>query len=110
MHSTTYIESLLRAAIPTHVDADASECLFVRARTRARIGGAAAHNGRAASKTGRVRPGRPSVARRRAESGAYPFQGHGARSVPRADVRVERRRPVERLQAGPGPRRRKRLA
>jgi hypothetical protein len=36
-----------------------------------------------------------------AESGAYPEQRRHRRGVPRADVRVERRRPVERLRAEP---------
>ena len=64
---------------------------------RARIGGAAAHNGRAATKTGRARPPRW----RAAESGAYRFQCGDARGVPRADVCVERRRIGERLRAEP---------
>jgi hypothetical protein len=52
------------------------------------------------------------VARRRAGSGAYIVQRGDGRGVPRADVRVERRRPTERLraEAARGPRRREGLA
>jgi hypothetical protein len=56
---------------------------------------------------------RPSaVARRRAESGTCRVQSGDRRGVPRADVRVERHRCVERLraEAARGPRQRARLA
>ncbi len=43
----------------------------------------------------------PAVARRRAESGAYRGQRGDTSGVPRADVRVERRRRAERLRAEP---------
>ena len=64
--------------------------------TRARIGGAAAHTGRACVGD------RPSAVRRGARwagSGAYEEQHRDSRGVPRADVRVEGRRRVERLRA-----------
>jgi hypothetical protein len=96
----SYIPSLLRAVIPTHVDIRACACSHVRTHMRARIGGAAAHNGRrhiddppSASRSGGVRPGR--------KGGAYIGQKGDTRGVPRADVRVERRRTVERLRAEP---------
>jgi hypothetical protein len=73
-------------------------CIATCARTRAHtcIGGAAARNGRA-----RVGD-RPSAVRRgarRAESGAYEGQRRDGGGVPRADVRVEGRRRLERLRA-----------
>ena len=55
----------------------------------------------AASKPGPSASGTPAVVRRRAGSGAYIGQRGDTRSVPRADVRVERRRTVERLRAEP---------
>jgi hypothetical protein len=69
-------------------------CAFTRAR--ARIGGTAAHNGRACVGD------RPSAVRRgarQAGGGAYVGQRRDSRSVPRADVRVEGRRPPEHLRA-----------
>ncbi len=71
----------------------------IRVRTRVRIGGAAAHNW---SRRIEARPsasGKPAVARRRAGSGAYLEERGDARSVPRANILVERRRNYERLRA-----------
>ena len=48
-----------------------------------------------------VTRGRPRWRAARAESGAYPGQRGDRRGVPRADVRVERRRRGERLRAEP---------
>jgi hypothetical protein len=84
-----------------HVD---GKCSHVSARirvrhgrTRARIGGAVAHDGHTASNIGRARPlhGAPP-----AESGAYIGQRGDRGGVPCADVRVERRRD-EHLRAEP---------
>jgi hypothetical protein len=72
---------------------------YMRTRTRARIGAAAAHNGRACVDN------RPSAVRRgarRAESGAYLPHYRDSRGVPRADVRVEGPRRGERLRAENG--------
>jgi hypothetical protein len=69
---------------------------YMRTRTHAHIGGAAAHNDRACVDD------RPSAVRRgarRAGSGAYEGQRRDGGSVPRADVRVEGRRRLERLRA-----------
>jgi hypothetical protein len=71
-------------------------CAQARARARRDIGGAAAHIGRTCVGD------RPSAVRRgarRAESGAYRAQRRDGGGVPRADVRVEGRRRVERLRA-----------
>ncbi len=73
----------------------------LRAHTRARIGGAAAHNGprRTDDPPSASRP-RWRAARSR-KGGAYPTQVRHSRGVPCADVRVERRRILERLRAEP---------
>jgi hypothetical protein len=72
-----------------------------RLRTRARASAVPRTTARAASTT----PPRASRLRWRAaragEGGAYIGQVGDARGVPRADVRVERRRRVERLRAEP---------
>ncbi len=83
-----------------------------RARTRARIGCAAAHNRPRCIEARPSASGTPAVARRRAEGGAYLGQRGDRGGVPRADVRVELRRHVERLrtEAARGPRRRNGLA
>jgi hypothetical protein len=68
----------------------------MRTRARARIGGAAAHNDRTCVGD------RPSAVRRgarRAGGGAYRDQRRDGGRVPRADVRVEGRRRLERLRA-----------
>ena len=80
------------------VDARASEYPYVCRHTRVAIGGAAAHDGRAASKTGRAHPPRCAPP---AGSGAYPDQRRDRRGVPRADVHVECCSLVERLRAKP---------
>ncbi len=93
----THIPSFLRAAIPTHVDTRACERRCVRALTRAsavppRM--TAAPHRRPAERVP------PAVARRPGrKGGAYPLQRGDRGGVPRADVRVERRRPMERLRA-----------
>ena len=92
IYSCTYIASLLRAAIHTHMDALASECLYVRARTHARAHrrcrlAQPLHRIEARPSTSRT----PAVARRRAERDAYIGQVSDRGGVPRADVRVERR-------------------
>ena len=74
------------------MDALASECLYVRARTHARAHRRCRlahplHRIEARPSTSRT----PAVARRRAESGAYIGQVSDRGGVPRADVRVERR-------------------
>jgi hypothetical protein len=88
--SYTYTRGRPRVRVPTRL----------RTNTRARIGGAAAHNG----------PRRiddpPSASRLQwraagPEGGAYRVQVGDARGVPRADVRVERMRILERLRAEP---------
>ncbi len=84
----------------------ASEGLHVCAR--ARIGGAAAHN---RPRRTEARPSASAIVRAAwAGSGSYPFHVRHRRGVPRADVRVERRRRGERLraEAARGPRRRPR--
>jgi hypothetical protein len=101
--------SLLRAAIPTHGHTRACARPHVCAHVRARIGGPAAHNGprRTDDPAERVPP---AVARRPGrKGGAYIAKVGDTRGVPRADVRVERRRLGERLRAEAtrGPRRRK---
>jgi hypothetical protein len=66
-------------------------------RTRARIGGAAAHN---RPRRLEARPSASAIVRRRkARSGAYNGQVGDGRGVPRADVGVEHRRTGERLRA-----------
>jgi hypothetical protein len=100
-HIHTYIPSLLRAAIPTHVDARACAGPQVCAHTRARLGG----RRRAQRPAPHRRPAEhvpPAVARRPGrKGGAYIVPRDDRRSVPRADVRVECRRIVERLRAEP---------
>jgi hypothetical protein len=90
----TYIPSFLRAPfMHTWTPAQASAYTCVRTRARA-----------SAVPPCRIED-RPSasaaVARRRPKSGAYRVQVADARGVPRADVCVERRSPVERLRAEP---------
>ncbi len=73
----------------------------LRTHTRKHIGGAAAHNGprRIEHPAERVPP---AVALRPGRKGsAYRKQRGDTRGVPRADVRVERRRRLERLRAEP---------
>jgi hypothetical protein len=90
----------------------AHACPHVCTHTRARLGGAAAHNGPAPHR----RPAEcepPEVARRLSrEGGEYHVQRGDPRGVPRADVNVKRRRTTERLRAEAecGRRRRKALA
>jgi hypothetical protein len=103
-----YTPSCVHAVIRTRsytytVGARACACRDVcaHARERERVGGAAAHNGprRIKNPTERVPP---AVARRAGKKGgAYIGQRGDARRVPRADVRVERRRRAERLRAEP---------
>jgi hypothetical protein len=73
----------------------------LRTHAQARIGSAAAHNGprRTDDPAERVPPAAARRSGRR--GGAYPVQRGDTCRVPRADVRVERRRRVERLQAEP---------
>jgi hypothetical protein len=80
----------MHSDIQGHAHAHASN---KQAHAHTYIGGAAAHNGRAALQTGRAHP--PE----RAESGAYRSQVRDGGGVPRADVRVEGRRRLERLRA-----------
>jgi hypothetical protein len=99
IHTST--PSLVRAAIPTHGNTRACARPHVCAHTRARIGGAAAHNGPRRTDVPAERVP-PAVARRPGrKGGAYLIQEGDRGGVPRADVRVERRRRVERLQAEP---------
>ena len=99
-YSCVHLSTLSSARPYLHPWPRASECLHVCARARAsavppRTAGRAAIEARpSASAT-------PAVARRRAGSGAYGGQRRDRRGVPRADVRVERRRRVERLRAEP---------
>ncbi len=72
-----------------------------RVRTRERIGGATAHNGPPQSQPGRARPERLRWRATGPEGGAYNVHVRHGRGVPRADVRVEHRRLVERLRAEP---------
>ncbi len=83
---------------------------YIRARPRNRVPTRAhTHAHRWCRRARRAAPHRRPAERVRdacggappADSGAYLYQGRGARSVPRADVRVERRRRPERLQAEP---------
>ena len=89
--SYTYTRGHPRMRVPTRR----------RTHTRARIGGAAAHNGprciddppSASRARWRASPGR--------KGGAYQNHVRHRRGVPRADVRVERRRLLEHLRAEP---------
>ncbi len=90
IHTHTYNPSLLRAALPAHVHTRACACAHV-----------CAHTARAASTTRRS-ASRPRWRPARAgKGGAYSVQIGDRRGVPRADVRVERRRRLERLRAEP---------
>ncbi len=88
----------LSHALLAHVHTCATESLTgcARTNTRARIGAAAAHNGRAASNAGRALSMRCAPP---AESGAYLVQIGDGCGIPRAYVRVERRRRTEHLPA-----------
>jgi hypothetical protein len=105
----THTSNLSSAQPSLHTWAPAQPSAY----TSARIRRAAAHN-----RPRRIEDRPSAVLRRprwhaaRAESGAYIVQLSDRRSVPRADVRVERRRRAERLraEAARGRRRRKALA
>ncbi len=89
--SYTYTRAHSRMRVPTRL----------RTHARARIGGAAAHNGppRTDDPAESVPP---AVARRPGRKrGAYRGQCGDRGGAPRADVRAERRRRVERLRAEP---------
>ncbi len=96
----TYTPSFVRAAIPTLVGARTCACPHVCAH-------ASAHQQRRCAQ--RPAPHRrpaervpPAVARRPGrKGGAYIVQRGYRRRVPRADVRVKRRRQAERLRAEP---------
>ncbi len=81
-----------RAYTQAHAQASACTCAHARAHRRCRRAQPAAPH---RSPAERVR----HSARRRAGSGAYPVQRGDRRGVPRADVRDESRRRVERLRA-----------
>jgi hypothetical protein len=97
-----YIPSFVRAAIPTHVGTRACACPHVGAHTRARASAAPPRTtARVASTTRRARPARGGAPARAEKGGAYIVQRGDRGGVPRADVRVERRRLLEHLRAEP---------
>jgi hypothetical protein len=97
MYSDACTEPPLRAAVPTPktpAQASACTCAHARAHRRCRRAQPAAPHRSPAERVRRS-------ACNRAASGAYPVHVRHRRGVPRADVRVERRRRPERLRAEP---------
>jgi hypothetical protein len=98
----SYIPSFVRAAIPTHVGTRKCACPHVCAPTRVRASAVPPRTtGRAASNARRSRPAAGVRRPGPEKGGAYIGQRGDGRGVPRADVRVERRRMLERLRAEP---------
>ncbi len=98
----TYNPSFVRAAIPTLVATRACACPHGCARTRARASAAPPRTTARAAPTTRPSASRLRWPRRSGRrGGAYKSHVRHRRGVPRADVRVERRRRVERLRAEP---------
>jgi hypothetical protein len=94
-YSDARIEPPLRPAVPT--PKPPRKRVPARVRTRARIGGTTAHY---PPRRTEARPSASAVVRAAGPGGgAYIGQRGDGRGVPRADVRVESRRIVERLRA-----------
>ena len=99
LFSHSCVPKFLCMAMHTHVDTRGSEYVYTRTHVCARASAVSSRTSAAPHRapTERARCGGAPPA----ESGAYPGQRGERRDVPRADVRVERRRRFKRLRSTP---------